>query len=90
MARDGQALRNKVLAKLLPPNSASLEGILLELGVSVDTLERLWAESLTKPTPSEFGQRRPTSTAGTRPRSSAFQKARVETLMSLVRSLVWT
>ena len=49
MARYGQAFKNKVLAKLLPPNTASLEDISLEEGVSVDTLERWRAESLTKP-----------------------------------------
>lgn len=45
MARYGQAFKNKVLAKLLPPNTASLEDISLEVGVSVDTLERWRAES---------------------------------------------
>lgn len=49
MARYGQAFKNKVLAKLLPPNTASLEDIALEVGVSVDTLERWRAESLTQP-----------------------------------------
>lgn len=47
MARYGQAFKNKVLAKLLPPNTASLEEISREVGVSVDTLERWRAESLT-------------------------------------------
>ena len=49
MARYGQAFKNKVLAKLLPPNTASLEDISLDVGVSVDTLERWRAESLTQP-----------------------------------------
>lgn len=47
MARYGQAFKNKVLAKLLPPNTAFLEDISLEVGVSVDTLERerAWSAS---------------------------------------------
>ena len=49
MARYGQAFKNKVLAKLLPPNTASLEEISVEMGVSVDTLERWRSESLTMP-----------------------------------------
>ena len=49
MARYGQAFKNKVLAKLLPPNTASLEEISVEVGVCVDTLERWRSESLTMP-----------------------------------------
>jgi transposase len=49
MARYGQAFKNKVIAKLLPPNTASLEEISREVGVSTDTLERWRAESLTTP-----------------------------------------
>ena len=49
MARYGQAFKNKVLAKVLPPNMASLEEISVEVGVSVDTLERWRSESLTMP-----------------------------------------
>ena len=49
MARYGQAFKNKVIAKLLPPNTASLVEISREVGVSTDTLERWRAESLTTP-----------------------------------------
>ena len=49
MARYGQAFKNKVIAKLLTPNTASLEVISRKVGVSTDTLERWRAESLTTP-----------------------------------------
>lgn len=49
MARYGQAFKNKVLAKLLPPSTASLEEVSQEVGVSVDTLERWRAQSLSTP-----------------------------------------
>jgi hypothetical protein len=48
MARYGQAFKNKVLAKLLPPSSVSLEQVSQEVGVSVDTLERWRAEALNR------------------------------------------
>jgi len=44
-----RVFKNKVIAKLLPPNTASLEEISREVGVSIDTLERWRAESLTMP-----------------------------------------
>ena len=49
MARYGQAFKNKVVAKLLPPNTASIEELSREVGVSVDTLERWRAQALTTP-----------------------------------------
>lgn len=49
MARYGQAFKNKVVAKLLPPNTASIEEVSREVGVSVDTLERWRAQALTTP-----------------------------------------
>jgi transposase len=49
MARYGQAFKNKVLAKLLPPSSVSLEHVSQEVGVSIDTLERWRSEALTTP-----------------------------------------
>ena len=49
MARYGQAFKNKVLAKLLPPSSATLEQISQEMGVSIGTLERWRAEALSTP-----------------------------------------
>ncbi len=38
------------MARLLPPESAALEAVSREVGVSVDTLERWRSESLGKPT----------------------------------------
>jgi DNA-binding transcriptional MerR regulator len=49
MARYGTAFKNKVVAKLLPPNIASIEEVSREVGVSVDTLERWRAQALTTP-----------------------------------------
>jgi DNA-binding transcriptional MerR regulator len=49
MARYGQDFKNKVLAKLLPPSTASLQEVSNEVGVSMNTLERWRAESLTMP-----------------------------------------
>ena len=49
MARYGQAFKNKVVAKLLPPNTTSIEEVSREVGVSVDTLERWRAQALTTP-----------------------------------------
>jgi hypothetical protein len=46
MARDGEAFKKKVLAKLLPPNTASIEEVSREVGLSVDALERWRAEAL--------------------------------------------
>ena len=45
MARYGQAFKDKAVAKLLPPESATLEAVLLEVGVGVGTLER-WREAV--------------------------------------------
>jgi len=43
MARYGEAFRNRVLARLLPPESAEVGVVANETGVSVQTLER-WRE----------------------------------------------
>lgn len=40
MARYGQAFKTRVVGRLLPPNTASIEEVSREVGVSVDTLER--------------------------------------------------
>ena len=39
MARYGQALTDKVVARLLPPESAEVGAVAKELGVAVPTLE---------------------------------------------------
>jgi hypothetical protein len=46
MARYGQAFKKTVVAKLLPPNTASIEEVSPEVAVSVDPLERWRAEAL--------------------------------------------
>jgi transposase len=43
MARYGQAFKDRAVAKLLPPESASLDVVSREFGVSAGTLER-WRE----------------------------------------------
>ncbi len=49
MARYGQAFKDRAVARLLPPESAALEVISREIGISVDTLERWHADALSKP-----------------------------------------
>lgn len=49
MARYGQAFKSRAVARLLPPESASVETVSRELGVSVATLERWRSEALTQP-----------------------------------------
>jgi transposase len=43
MARYGEAFRSRVVARLLPPESADVGALAKEIGVSVQTLER-WRE----------------------------------------------
>ena len=45
MARYGEAFRNGVVARLLPPESANIGVVAKEIGVSVQTLER-WREQV--------------------------------------------
>ncbi len=45
MARFGQSFKDRAVARLLPPESATLELVSKEVGITVDTLER-WSESL--------------------------------------------
>ena len=40
MARYGQAFRDRIVARLLPPESAAIDVVSREVGVSVGTLER--------------------------------------------------
>jgi transposase len=49
MARYAQELKNKVVARLLPPEAASLEAVSQEVGVSVATLERWRSQALAQP-----------------------------------------
>jgi hypothetical protein len=49
VARYGQAFKNKAVARLLPPDSASLEAVSREVGVDAGTLERWREEAQSKP-----------------------------------------
>ncbi len=49
MARYGQAMKDRVLGRLLPPECAAIEEVSREVGVSVGTLERWRAEALSRP-----------------------------------------
>ena len=49
MARYGQAFRDRIVARLLPPESAALEVVSREVGVSIGTLERWRAQVLAAP-----------------------------------------
>ena len=46
MARYGQAFKDRAVARLLPPESAAVEVVSREIGVSVATLERWRSEAL--------------------------------------------
>lgn len=49
MARYGQEFKDRAVARLLPPESASIQMVSQELGVSVATLERWRAVALSAP-----------------------------------------
>ena len=49
MARYGQAFKDKAVARLLPPESASVETVSHALSISTATLERWRADALSKP-----------------------------------------
>jgi transposase len=49
VARYGQAFKNRAVARLLPPESASAQDVAREIGVSADTLERWRSEALAQP-----------------------------------------
>ena len=49
MARYGQAFRKRIVARLLPPESAAIDVVSREVGVSVGTLERWRAQALAEP-----------------------------------------
>jgi transposase-like protein len=49
MARYGQAFKDKAVARLLPPESASVETVSRELSISTATLERWRADALSRP-----------------------------------------
>jgi len=49
VARYGQAFKDRVVARLLPPESASVDEVALEVGVSVQTLQRWLSDALSRP-----------------------------------------
>jgi transposase len=49
LARYGQAFKDRAVARLLPPESAPLDVVSREVGVSADTLERWRATALAEP-----------------------------------------
>ncbi len=49
MARYGQAFIDKAVGRLLPPESAAVELVSREMGVSVKTLERWREDAQTRP-----------------------------------------
>ena len=49
MARYGQAFRDRIVARLLPPESTAIDVVSREVGVSVATLERWRAQALAAP-----------------------------------------
>ena len=46
MARYGQAYKDRIVARLLPPESSAIDVVSREVGISVATLERWRAEAL--------------------------------------------
>jgi hypothetical protein len=46
VARYGQAFKDRVVARLLPPESASLDEVSLEVGVGAQTLQRWLSDAL--------------------------------------------
>jgi transposase-like protein len=49
VARYGQAFKDRVVARLLPPESAGLDAVAREIGVGVSTLERWRSDALSMP-----------------------------------------
>jgi transposase len=58
MARYGQPFKDAVVARLLPPESSSLEAVSQKLGISVATLERWRAAALAANDGAHTGPRR--------------------------------
>ena len=49
MARFGQIVKDRAVARLLPPESAAITTVSQEMGVSVATVERWMANALSRP-----------------------------------------
>ncbi len=63
MARYGQSYKDRVVARLLPPESSPAERVSREVGVSVVTLERWRAEALARASGEQPGKQRWTAVA---------------------------
>ncbi|CAH2603423.1 transposase [Rhodovastum atsumiense] len=63
LARYGEAYKRRVVARLLPPESAAVEVVSREVGVSVATLERWRAAALVEPGAAAGGEERWTPAA---------------------------
>jgi transposase-like protein len=63
LARYGRIYKRRVVARLLPPESAAVEVVSREVGVSVTTLERWRAEALAAPAGEQGGTERWTPAA---------------------------
>jgi transposase len=57
VARYGRAFRDRIVARLLPPESAAIDVVSREVGVGVGTLERWRAQALAAPGELANGQR---------------------------------
>ena len=55
MARYGQKFKERVVARLLPPESVPIEAVSQKVGISVATLERWRSEALAKPSDDNGG-----------------------------------
>jgi len=49
LARYGKTFKDRAVARLLPPESASVEEVAREIGVGVETLERWRSDALSMP-----------------------------------------
>ncbi len=49
MARYGQGFKDRAVARLLPPESAAVEEVALEIGIGAGTLERWRSDALSRP-----------------------------------------
>jgi transposase-like protein len=57
VARYGKAFRDRIVARLLPPESAAIDVVSRETGVSIGTLERWRSQTLAAPGELTNGQR---------------------------------
>ena len=63
MARYGQAYKDRIVARLLPPESSAIDLVSREVGISVSTLERWRADALANGSGAGAGSQRWTAAA---------------------------